>query len=87
MVRRAGNDVAEIRRRRAESDPGSRDINGIPVRIVNGRQGEDLLKMVREEWPGEERARGLQMSNARWGGVSENSSGGDGMARWRKETL
>ena len=38
MVIRPSIDVSEISRR-AESDPGSRDTDGIPVRIVNGRGG------------------------------------------------
>ena len=51
MARRAIIDIEEIRR--AESDPRSRDIDRIPVRVLNGWQGEDLLKMIRKERPRE----------------------------------
>lgn len=45
IVRRACVDIAEIRRRREESDHRSiRKEDGIPVRIINGRWGEDLVR-------------------------------------------
>ena len=62
MARRASVDISEIRRT-SESDPRSKKTNGIPARIVNARKGEDLLKMISEERPREERARGWLMPN------------------------
>ena len=48
MVRRESIDISDIRRR-SESNPRIRGVDGISHRVVNGRQGEDLLKMMREE--------------------------------------
>ena len=76
MVRRAIIAISDIRMR-SESDPRSRkNEGGIPVRIINGWRGEDLVKMVREERPREEYARGWMMPNDRRGGISTNRSGG-----------
>ena len=46
LIRRASIDVDE-ERRRAENRDASRSI--IDVRIANGRNGEDMIKMVRSE--------------------------------------
>ena len=60
-------DIADIWRRRDGHDSGSRDPSGcrISARLESGRNGEDIIEMVRYGRP---RARMLS-PNARLGGI------------------
>ena len=60
-------DIADIRRRGDGHDSGSREPSGcrISARLESGRNGEDIIEMVRYGRP-----RAWRLSpNARWGGV------------------
>ena len=84
-MRRAGIDIAEIRRRRAAIDlRSSRKDDGIPVRIINGCRGEDLVRTAKQDNAREEYTRGWLMPNARWEGISNDS---DGQMRWGGDVI
>ena len=73
-MRGEGVDISEIRRR-AESELRSRRKEaGIPARIINGRRGEGLVKMAKQDRPRDENGRG-RMPKARWAGIRTDGDG------------
>ena len=86
IVRRSGIDIAEIRRGAASDLRSRMEEAGIPVRIINGREGDDLTKVAKRDNPREEYDRGWILPNARWGGISTDCKGqmrwGDNVIAW-----
>ena len=58
IVRRAGVDIEEIRRRSEIDLRSSRKEDGIPVRTINGWREEDLVRMAKQDIDREEYTRG-----------------------------
>ena len=83
---RPGIDIAEIRRGGgAENDLRSRrKEDGIPVRIIDGWEGDGLAKMAKQGDPRKEYARGWLLGNARWAGRSTDC---EGQMRWRDDVI
>ena len=85
MVRRGSIHIEEIRRRRYGSDLRSRTSeDGIPVRILYGRRGGDLVKTTQQDRPRGGYSRGWLIPNARWAGICTDC---EGEMRWGGDVI
>ena len=74
-MRRAVICISELRRRADGDHRSKRKEGGIPVRIINGRQGEDLVMATKQDLAREEYTRGWRLPNAQWTGISAGCDG------------